>query len=65
MLLYKPQLTLLTLSCLLYEVSYFTTSAETSQALKLNQEKKYNTVFPGLSKWVRKQGILGRSKWRL
>lgn len=52
MLLYKPQLMLLTLSHLLYEVFYFTASPETSQVLKLNQEKKCNTVFPGLRKWV-------------
>lgn len=65
MLHYKPQLTLLTLSRLLHEVSCFTASAETSQALRLSQEKKCNTVFPGLSKWVWKQSILGLSKWRL
>lgn len=66
-LLYIPQLTLLTLSHLLYEVFFFTNHhlCETSQPLKLNWEKNCNTVFPGLSKWTWKWGIWGFSKWRL
>lgn len=63
-LLYIPQLTLLTLSHLLYEVFCFTAFAETSQALKLNW-KKGNTLFPGLIRWTWKWGIWGFSKWKL